>query len=58
MNVSQLLTKSARTFPQNLALVHGPKRLTYAHFNTKNNYAKVLKRALRAKYWKDKERKV
>ena len=37
MNVSQLLTKSARTFPQNLALVHGPKRLTYAQFNARVN---------------------
>ena len=37
MNVSQFLTKSARTFPQNLALVHGPKRLTYAQFNARVN---------------------
>ena len=37
MNVSQLLTKSARTFPQNLALVYGPKRLTYAQFNARVN---------------------
>jgi len=37
MNVSQLLTKSARTFPQNLALVHGPKKLTYAQFNARVN---------------------
>lgn len=37
MNVSQLLTKSAQTFPNNLALVHGPKSLTYAHFNARVN---------------------
>ncbi|MBW2204912.1 MAG: AMP-binding protein, partial [Deltaproteobacteria bacterium] len=37
MNVSQLLTKSARTFPQNLALVHGAKKLTYAQFNARVN---------------------
>jgi acyl-CoA synthetase (AMP-forming)/AMP-acid ligase II len=37
MNVSQLLTKSARTFPENLALVHGPKSLTYAQFDSRVN---------------------
>lgn len=37
MNVSQLLTKSARTSPQTLALVHGAKRLTYAQFNARVN---------------------
>ncbi len=37
MNASQLLTKSARTFPQNLALVHGAKKLTYAQFNARVN---------------------
>ena len=37
MNASQLLTKSARTFPENPALVHGPKSLTYAQFNTRAN---------------------
>ena len=37
MNVSQLLTKSAKTFPENLALVHGPKSLTYAQFNARVN---------------------
>jgi len=37
MNASQLLTKSAKTFPENLALVHGPKRLTYAQFNSRVN---------------------
>lgn len=37
MNVSKLLTKSAQTFPDNLALVHGPKRLTYAQLNSRTN---------------------
>jgi len=37
VNVSQLLTKSAKTFPENLALVHGPKSLTYAQFNARVN---------------------
>ena len=45
MNVSQLLTKSARTFPENLALVHGPKRLTYAQYNVRaNRLANALRR--------------
>jgi acyl-CoA synthetase (AMP-forming)/AMP-acid ligase II len=37
MNVGNLLTKSAKTFPNNLAAVHGPKRLTYAQFNARTN---------------------
>jgi acyl-CoA synthetase (AMP-forming)/AMP-acid ligase II len=37
MNVSQLLTKSARTFPENLAVVHGTKKLTYAQFEARVN---------------------
>ncbi|MCG6879627.1 MAG: long-chain fatty acid--CoA ligase [Deltaproteobacteria bacterium] len=37
MNVSQLLTKSARTFPEKLALVHGKKKLTYAQFDARVN---------------------
>ncbi len=45
MNVSQLLTKSAKTFPENLALVHGPKRLTYAQFDSRvNRLANALRR--------------
>ncbi|MBC8176997.1 MAG: long-chain fatty acid--CoA ligase [Desulfobacteraceae bacterium] len=45
MNTSQLLTKSAKTFPENLALVHGPKRLTYAQFNSRvNRLANTLRR--------------
>ncbi len=37
MNVGKLLTKSAQTFPDNLALMHGLKRLTYAQFNSRAN---------------------
>lgn len=37
MNIGTLLTKSARTFPGNLAVAHGPKKLTYAQFNTRVN---------------------
>jgi acyl-CoA synthetase (AMP-forming)/AMP-acid ligase II len=37
MNIGTLLTKSARTFPGNLAVSHGPKRLTYDQFNTRVN---------------------
>jgi acyl-CoA synthetase (AMP-forming)/AMP-acid ligase II len=37
MNVGTLLTKSARTFPKNLAVAHGPKKLTYAQFNSRAN---------------------
>lgn len=45
MNVSRLLTKSARTFPEKLALVHGAKRLTYAQFDARvNRLANALSR--------------
>jgi acyl-CoA synthetase (AMP-forming)/AMP-acid ligase II len=37
MNIGQLLTKSARSFPDNLAIVYGPKKLTYAQFNARAN---------------------
>ena len=37
MNVGKLLTKSARSFPDNLAIAHGPKKLTYAEFNSQAN---------------------
>ncbi len=37
MNVGKLLTKSARSFPDNLAIAHGPKKLTYAGFNSRAN---------------------
>lgn len=37
MNVGTLLTKSARTFPENLGIAHGLKKLTYAQFNFRAN---------------------
>jgi acyl-CoA synthetase (AMP-forming)/AMP-acid ligase II len=37
MNVGQLLTKSARSFPENLAIAHGSKRMNYAQFNGRVN---------------------
>jgi len=37
MNVGTFLTKSALTFPEKLAVAHGPKKLTYAQFNTRTN---------------------
>jgi acyl-CoA synthetase (AMP-forming)/AMP-acid ligase II len=37
MNVGTLLTKSARTFPKNLAVAHGHKKFTYAQFNSRIN---------------------
>jgi len=37
MNIGTLLTKSARTFPDKLAIAHGPKKLTYAQFNSRVN---------------------
>ena len=37
MNVGKLLTKSAVTFPDNLAIVHGKKKITYAQFNARAN---------------------
>jgi acyl-CoA synthetase (AMP-forming)/AMP-acid ligase II len=37
MNIGTLLTKIARTFPDKLAIVHGPKKLTYAQFNARAN---------------------
>jgi len=37
MNISMLLTKSARTFPSNLAIVYGKKKYTYAQFNSRVN---------------------
>ena len=113
MNLSMLLTKTARSLPDKTALIHGSKQLTYAHRNLlamtmnfyadicpgfgpeavtlhavplshssglyglpniasykkpksidfveklpKNNYGKILKRELRAIYWKSKDRKV
>jgi acyl-CoA synthetase (AMP-forming)/AMP-acid ligase II len=37
MNISKLLTKSARTYPETLAIAHGPKKLNYAQFNSRTN---------------------
>jgi non-ribosomal peptide synthetase component E (peptide arylation enzyme) len=37
MNIGTLLTKSARAFPNNPAIAHGPKKLTYAQFNSRTN---------------------
>ena len=37
MNIGKLLTKSARTFPENLAIAYGSKELTYAEFNARAN---------------------
>ncbi len=37
MNIGTLLTKSARTFPQNLAVACGSRRWTYARFNERVN---------------------
>ena len=37
MNIGTLLTKSARTFPDNLAVACGPRQWTYAEFNERVN---------------------
>ena len=37
MNMGQCLTKSARTFPNKLAIAHGERRLSYAKFNSRAN---------------------
>ena len=37
MNLSMLLTKTARRLPDKTALVHGSKQLTYAQFNVRAN---------------------
>ena len=43
MNIGHCLTKSARTFPDNLAIAHGEKKLSYAEFNGRaNRLANVL----------------
>src|SRR5574340_1185449 len=45
MNIGTLLTKSARTFPNNPAIIHGEKKFTYAEFNARSNrLANALKR--------------
>ena len=37
MNIGQCLTKSARTFPNNLAIAYGTRKLSYAEFNSRAN---------------------
>jgi len=37
MNLSMLLTKTARRLPDKTALIHGPKQLTYGQFNVRAN---------------------
>ena len=37
MNMGQCLTKSARTFPDNLAIAYGKRKLSYAEFNSRAN---------------------
>jgi len=37
MNVGTLLTKSARTFPNNLALAYGSRKYSYSQFNARVN---------------------
>jgi len=37
MNIGTILTKAARIFPDNLAIAHGPSRLSYAEFNSRAN---------------------
>ncbi len=37
MNIGQLLTKSARTYPNNLALAYGSTKLNYAQFASRTN---------------------
>jgi len=45
MNIGALLTKSARTFPNNLAIVHGSRTFSYAELNARvNRLANALKR--------------
>ena len=37
MNIGQCLTKSARTFPNNLAIAYGIRKLSYTEFNSRAN---------------------
>lgn len=37
MNLSMLLTKTARIFPEKAALIHGERQVTYARFNARAN---------------------
>jgi acyl-CoA synthetase (AMP-forming)/AMP-acid ligase II len=50
MNVSQLLTKSSKSFPQNLALAYGSKRMTYARLNSRVNRLSNALRGLGIRY--------
>jgi acyl-CoA synthetase (AMP-forming)/AMP-acid ligase II len=38
MNIGNLLTKTARAFPDRTAMTHGPRKLTYARFNARANH--------------------
>jgi len=42
----------------NIASYKKPKSVDFVDELLKNNYGKILKRELRAKYWEGKERKV
>jgi acyl-CoA synthetase (AMP-forming)/AMP-acid ligase II len=45
MNIGMTLSKSARVYPEQIAIVHGRKRLTYAQFNARcNRLANALRR--------------
>ena len=45
MNVGMLLTKSARTYPNNTAVIYGTMQLSYAQFNARvNRLANTLRR--------------
>ncbi|MBH05711.1 MAG: AMP-dependent synthetase [Phycisphaeraceae bacterium] len=37
MNIGKFLTKSAQSFPDQIAIVHGDTKFTYAQFNTRTN---------------------
>jgi len=43
---------------ENIASFKKPKSIDFVDELPKNNYGKILKRELRAKYWEDRERKV
>ncbi len=45
MNVGMFLTKSAKTYPNNTAVIYGTKQLSYAQFNARvNRLANALRR--------------
>ena len=37
MNISNLLTKTARVFPEKPAIIHGTRQITYAQLNARAN---------------------